>query len=313
MQTGRVLWLTKKRPRNRPVEVIEGLQDEWVPGSGKSQPRPAVQETARGGDSSKSGSNAPQTPSERKVYTPKMADTPTTSSEASDGVEVASDDKMTAEPNATNKTTKPNRRAPSFNPSNNDRVVIINNDDEEDEKPKKSTSKKAPDTKTTPSKKQTASTSTTKVDQPGVEFKPDNQATTTTTTTTTTTPAPATAPITPAPNDTGKSTAHLVAPGQTFYSISKMYDVAVNDILYWNNLPQDAVLKSGQKLMIRPVGNTVEQQPKAEEFTSHTVQQGETMFSISQKYGVKIDQIQEWNAVTDTGVKIGQQLKIKKQ
>jgi membrane-bound lytic murein transglycosylase D len=103
-----------------------------------------------------------------------------------------------------------------------------------------------------------------------------------------------------------------VEAGQTFYSISKMYDVTVNDIFYWNNLAQDAKLLSGQKLTIRPVGNTLDQQPKAEEFTNHTVAQGETMFSISQKYGVKVDQIKEWNELPDTGVKIGQQLKIKK-
>lgn len=83
--------------------------------------------------------------------------------------------------------------------------------------------------------------------------------------------------------------------------------------MYWNNLTQDAKLLSGQKLNIRPVGNTLDQQPKAAEFITHTVAQGETMFSISQKYGVKVDLIKEWNELPDTGVKIGQQIKIKKQ
>ena len=45
----------------------------------------------------------------------------------------------------------------------------------------------------------------------------------------------------------------------------------------------------------------------------NTVEAGETMFRVAQKHGVKVDQIKEWNNLTETGVKAGQQLKIKKQ
>lgn len=323
LQTGRILWLTKKRPRNKPVEVIEVPQDEWVPGSGKSQPRPAVQETARNESSPASNNKVPQTPSERKVYTPKMADTPTTNDKSSEGVEVTetattpSTDKG-KQTTTTQQGTKPNKRAPSFNPVDDDRVVIIN-DEETAVKPKTTSNKTPVTTNKKTETKPPVSVTQTNDKSGGVEIELKNQTppaktapvTTTpppaTTTTTTTTKPPATT------NNNNKPITHVVEAGQTFYSISKMYDVTVNDILYWNNLGQDAKLLSGQKLMIRPVGNTLVQQPKAEEFINHTVAQGETMFSISQKYGVKVDQIKEWNELPDTGVKIGQQLKIKKQ
>ncbi|MFN8347539.1 MAG: LysM peptidoglycan-binding domain-containing protein [Spirosomataceae bacterium] len=314
LQTGRVLWLTKKRPRNKPVEVIESSQDEWVPGSGKSQPRPAVQEVATNGTPSTSNNKIPQKPSERKVYTPKMADTP--AAESNQGVEITEAGTVsTTKPNSTTapsstQTAKPNKRAPSFNPGDDDRVVIIN--DEETVKSKPNTKQTAANTKqtTTETKSPVAENK-----QPAVEKKPtatgnppvanNKSAPTETTTPKTQTPSPSA-------TTSAKSITHVVEAGQTFYSISKMYDVTVNDILFWNNLPQDAKLLSGQKLVIRPVGNTIAQQPQAEEFVNHTVVQGETMFSISQKYGVKVDQIKEWNELPDTGVKIGQQLKIKK-
>jgi len=329
LQTGRVLWLTKKRPRNTPVEVIDVPQEEWVPGSGKSQPRPAVQETARNGAAPVSNNKIPQKPSERKVYTPKMADAPATTttpaSEQSGGVEITEAETRAKQNQSTTtgaQTAKPNKRAPSFNPVDDDRVVIIN--DEDTAKPKSSTAGKqtAGNTKKPPVEtkqpvaetkqpvvetKQSVTTgqSTVSNKPTQVDTQPKTQTPPAKTTTVTTTPPPAT-------TTTNKPIIHVVEAGQTFYSISKMYDVTVNDIFYWNNLAQDAKLLSGQKLTIRPVGNTLDQQPKAEEFTNHTVAQGETMFSISQKYGVKVDQIKEWNELPDTGVKIGQQLKIKK-
>ncbi len=313
LQTGRVLWLTKKRPRNKPVEVIEVPQDEWVPGSGKSQPRPAVQETVRNESAPATNNTIPQKPSDRKVYTPKMADAPATDAKTSEGVEItegrtaAPTEKGKQTPTTSTQTTKPNKRAPSFNPVDDDRVVIIN--DEETAKPKTTNNSKQTATNNkkanVESKPPVKNVQTAESDQQGgVEVKPTPQNPPVKTPPTTTTP--------PQPTN-NKPVIHVVEAGQTFYSISKMYDVTVNDILYWNNLPQDAKLLSGQKLTIRPVGNTISQQPKAEEFISHTVAQGETMFSISQKYGVKVDQIKEWNELPDTGVKIGQQLKIKKQ
>ncbi|TYZ06788.1 LysM peptidoglycan-binding domain-containing protein [Hymenobacter lutimineralis] len=42
----------------------------------------------------------------------------------------------------------------------------------------------------------------------------------------------------------------------------------------------------------------------------HTVQKGETLFSIARRYGVKPKQIQEWNAKADNGVKIGEVLAV---
>jgi membrane-bound lytic murein transglycosylase D len=115
---------------------------------------------------------------------------------------------------------------------------------------------------------------------------------------------------------------HTVEPGQTYYSISKLYGLTVDELLSLNNLTANDKLEVGQKLAVKlvPGGRLVQPSvttKSASEPTSavtyHTVAKGETMFRVSQIYGVTIEQIQEWNKLPDTGVKVGQKLKIVKQ
>jgi membrane-bound lytic murein transglycosylase D len=318
LQTGRILWLAEKRPRNKPVEIVNQPQEEeWRPAppvSSKSQPRPSAEEVSNG-NSTANNSKIPQKASERKKYTPKMADTPAAPANTGDELGVEITDSAPPRPKTESKpstpsTTKPTRRAPSFNPSDDDKIVVVTGDDE----PEKPTAKpesvktKQPQ-KATTSPAPSVATSAPKVVETEAK-KPEPKASTPASVAT---PAKVVSTASQSTKD-GKSFYHTVEPGQTFFSISKMYDVSVNDLLFWNSLPQDATLKSGQKLMIKPVGNTLQQQPqdKADAFVTHTVELGETMFRVAQKYGVKVDQIKEWNNLPDYGVKAGQQLKIKK-
>ena len=43
---------------------------------------------------------------------------------------------------------------------------------------------------------------------------------------------------------------HTVKPGQSFWSIAVAYGVTIKDILRWNNLPENYVLRTGDKLFI---------------------------------------------------------------
>ncbi len=116
---------------------------------------------------------------------------------------------------------------------------------------------------------------------------------------------------------------HTVEPGQTYYSISKLYGLTVDELLSLNNLTADNKLEVGQKLAVKltPGGRLVQPSVTAKSapssvspsgVTYHTVAKGETMFRISQIYDVTIEQIQEWNKLADTGVKMGQKIKIMK-
>lgn len=44
----------------------------------------------------------------------------------------------------------------------------------------------------------------------------------------------------------------------------------------------------------------------------HVVQQGETLYSLSKLYGVTVDQLKAWNALTDNTIKIGQSIMVGK-
>jgi len=108
---------------------------------------------------------------------------------------------------------------------------------------------------------------------------------------------------------------HKVKKGETLYSVSRAYNVTVEDIIEWNNLKSSA-LAIGQDLKIDPVqnkgnnGQNLENQK--ESYIYHEVMEGDTMFSISKKYDVKIDDLVGWNKKSDNTVKLGEKLRIKK-
>jgi membrane-bound lytic murein transglycosylase D len=104
-----------------------------------------------------------------------------------------------------------------------------------------------------------------------------------------------------------------------------MYGLTVDELLTLNNLTASEPLATGKKLTVKPTAagsNTAT--PKVQPTTKpaagnspakavyHTVGKGETMYRISKEYGVTVQQIQEWNNLTDTNVKEGQKLKIEK-
>jgi len=42
----------------------------------------------------------------------------------------------------------------------------------------------------------------------------------------------------------------------------------------------------------------------------HTVVKGDTMYNISKRYNITIDQLKEWNNMAETNIQLGQNLKI---
>lgn len=110
---------------------------------------------------------------------------------------------------------------------------------------------------------------------------------------------------------TANGIVHKVAAKETLFSISKLYDVPVEDIKSVNNL-KDNSLALGQELIIRknsqpnpvPVKPTGMQSVKG----THTVAAKETLFSISKQYGITVQQLKDWNGITGNELKIDQVL-----
>ncbi len=93
---------------------------------------------------------------------------------------------------------------------------------------------------------------------------------------------------------------HQVDPGETVYSLAKRYDVDPRDISRINRLI-DNDIKIGQFLEI-PYGSF------EIEGKTHTVRQGESLYSISRRYGVSVEDIRRWNRLRSNAISVGQEL-----
>lgn len=103
---------------------------------------------------------------------------------------------------------------------------------------------------------------------------------------------------------------HIVKKGQTLYSICKAYSVLQRDVVMHNPKLFEG-LKEGQELKI-PVNAIITEDKITDNYIYHTVQKGETVYSLSKKYKVKKKDIYRLNPSTKDNIKIGQTIKIKK-
>ncbi len=115
---------------------------------------------------------------------------------------------------------------------------------------------------------------------------------------------------------------HTVRRGETAWSIAQRYNVSVLDLKRWNRLPSYS-LKAGRKLKILTVIKkekvtpaTVKTSPKKNtavrpKTVYHSVRSGETLYSISRRYGVSVSEIKRNNGLRSDNLRIGQRLRIR--
>ncbi|MCC6696334.1 MAG: LysM peptidoglycan-binding domain-containing protein [Candidatus Hydrogenedentes bacterium] len=123
-------------------------------------------------------------------------------------------------------------------------------------------------------------------------------------------PAPEQAPA-PAAETTKKT--HTVSSGETASTIAAKYGMSTNDFLRMNNLTKSSVLQIGQKCAIgegsAPAAATAS--PQAEASATHTVDKGESAWTIAAKYGMDVDALLAMNRLSkDSVLKAGQELKV---
>ena len=111
-----------------------------------------------------------------------------------------------------------------------------------------------------------------------------------------------------------KSAKHVVAKGESLYAISRQYSVTVAQLTAWNKLSTTA-LQPGQELIVaEPLGaaEVTEEEPEAQEpvTETHTVVAGETLYQISKRYNVTVDELRTWNNLLDNNLKLGQELRV---
>ena len=357
--TGRVMWLRERRPRNRPVEIIN------VPTPPVYDPTPATPSTRPTADVAGNANdrtivpsrpansdNVPRNPSERRVYTPKFGGEPmpTTTTTPTRPDPVATSIPLERERPSSRPVSPPTDRsagntprpAPTTGSSNGTtRTVTVRpanpiSEPEADNDvlpsvPTKSAKQGGFEvTGAEPTSAPSSGTSSagprpgrTRLPIPTPSVNTGQRMEPVATTTKPTTPIPSNRPAPTAVTGT-RTMKHAVEAGQTYYSISKLYGVVIEDILTANNLTLEDKLAVGQQLTIRnvaqgfPAGreinaatpSTVPVSTPTQEVLYHIVEKGQTMFRISKLYNVTIEQIQQWNGLTDVAVKEGQKIKI---
>ncbi len=106
---------------------------------------------------------------------------------------------------------------------------------------------------------------------------------------------------------------HSVTKGQTLYSLSKLYDCDVNEIVS-SNPGTDQGIKEGSVIKIpasksKIKGYSISSDP-GRKFLLHEVLKKETLYSIANKYNIDINDLIAANPGSDQGVKKGQSLRI---
>ncbi|WP_409327968.1 LysM peptidoglycan-binding domain-containing protein [Staphylococcus pseudoxylosus] len=95
---------------------------------------------------------------------------------------------------------------------------------------------------------------------------------------------------------------YKVAKGDTLYSISRRSGVAIDDIKKWNNLSNNT-LSVGQTLNLKAPSNS-------DTITgdTHKVVAGDTLYNISKRSNVSVENIKKWNNLKNDSISKGQTL-----
>jgi LysM repeat protein len=134
----------------------------------------------------------------------------------------------------------------------------------------------------------------------------------------------------------GSTEFHIVVPGETLHEISQKEGVRLENLYSYNFLREGMVVTPGEKLylqeeapsiprlmsdrdvvvqtVVRPADDKKMESKtnEGDNFAVHTVLPKETLYSISRKYSVTVDEIIKWNGLQKNDLKTGQQLRIQK-
>lgn len=111
----------------------------------------------------------------------------------------------------------------------------------------------------------------------------------------------------------GKKLEHIVRPGDTFWELSREYNIKVRHLAAWNNMAPRDLLRVGQKLVIWV--------KRAQHVSAHpadrlrpihyTIRKGDSLSRIAQRFKVSVTDLRKWNRLSEQRyIKTGQKLKL---
>ncbi|WP_243471853.1 LysM peptidoglycan-binding domain-containing protein [Winogradskyella sp. MH6] len=99
---------------------------------------------------------------------------------------------------------------------------------------------------------------------------------------------------------------HIVENGDTLYSLSKRYGFTVDELKTKNGLTSN-LIKVGQELNV----SHSDYKNSSTNKSFWTVSKGDTLYNISKRNGLTVDELKSLNGLTDNLILVGQTLKLK--
>ncbi|MGE4264977.1 MAG: LysM peptidoglycan-binding domain-containing protein [Desulfovibrio sp.] len=110
---------------------------------------------------------------------------------------------------------------------------------------------------------------------------------------------------------------YVVRKTDTAWTISKKYKVSVKTLVAANGLKSSKSIRPGMKLNIpgatsKPTARkaTMQAAKTRASTTRYTVRQGDTIYSLSKRFGVTADALKAWNKIKGTQLRAGESLKV---
>jgi len=104
---------------------------------------------------------------------------------------------------------------------------------------------------------------------------------------------------------------HQVRSGDTFWDISREYDVSVQSLARWNNMAPKDVLRPGQTLAVwidQDNTSVIRNNREVVRKVGYVVRQGDSLYRIANKFNVRIADIERWNRIDQKYLQPGQRL-----
>lgn len=102
---------------------------------------------------------------------------------------------------------------------------------------------------------------------------------------------------------------YTVVRGDALYKIAAKFNCTIADLVKWNKISNPNLIYVGQKLI---VGWTDKPVPPEPEKVYYTVQRGDNLTKIAQKFNTTVKQLVEWNKIKNPNlILVGQVLRVK--
>lgn len=121
---------------------------------------------------------------------------------------------------------------------------------------------------------------------------------------------------------------YVIQPKDNYYRITKTFGISQKDLFDWNPGLEEKGLQPGEKIFVKNNNSKVKEtvswqedksskvepvnQVSEDEYQTYTVQDGDTVFGILNKYNITLDELLTLNPKLSDGLKPGMILKVKK-